>query len=155
GTRALEGHIPGIPPPSPNQSQTDAGKLPQPMKPEPATAALPKTLAAPPAVSPATPAQPTASDVLPAVPTREAQPVGPPSLHVFLTRQINIEVRLSIDATGKVVQAQAQHIDGALEASLARIAVDAARLWRFAPAIQDGRPVASATNIQFTFKPGR
>ncbi|HLG94862.1 MAG TPA: TonB family protein [Bryobacteraceae bacterium] len=64
---------------------------------------------------------------------------------------VNVEVE--IDALGKVTGAQVVSTSGPMAASLAPLAVQAAKSWRFRPARQDGKPVRSNKVLQFLFRP--
>jgi len=65
-----------------------------------------------------------------------------------------MNVNLSVDETGKVIRAEPSTGSGVLETSLGRLAIEAARLWRFQPAREGNRNVPSEVRIQFQFSPG-
>jgi len=143
---------PVLPPPAPNVAGVPepqirelpllaADRPPQPRPPAPGSAAARQTL-------------PAAPSFTPAIVLREVKPVLPPALGRQVTRPITIQVRLTIDAEGNVVDAEALHLTSGLEASLARTAMEAGRHWKFKPALLSDRPILSTTNIQFTFQPG-
>lgn len=108
-------------------------------------------LSAPAAPSVATPLR--TAGIKPATATIYPRPIVPSQVKAMISRQIDVQVRLQIDEDGNVVAARESHPGGSLAQTLGRIAVDTARLWRFEPARQDGRPVASVMTIQFTFGP--
>jgi outer membrane biosynthesis protein TonB len=64
---------------------------------------------------------------------------------------VRVEIRVVIDATGRVVRAEALSRGGNLVEYLSAIASDAARKWRFAPALRGTEPVPSETILQFQF----
>jgi TonB family protein len=72
-----------------------------------------------------------------------------------LAQPVTIELRLTIDAVGAVVDAQSLGVKGDLNTQLARVAVDAARRWKYTPATLGGQPVLSTTTVRFVFKPLR
>jgi len=71
----------------------------------------------------------------------------------MISHEIEVAVRLQIDAEGRVTSAQPIGPEGSLARTLGRIAADTARLWEFEPGRQDGRPVATVMTIQFKFGP--
>jgi TonB family protein len=80
--------------------------------------------------------------------------VVPRNLHTLISREILVEVNLTIDADGSIVRAEASPGEGPLNRSLARLAVATARLWKFKPAREGNRSVPGEIQIQFQFSPG-
>ena len=77
-------------------------------------------------------------------------PTFPPELQNFaLTRKV-IEVRVTIDKNGKVSKAEAIPQKNT-SLFLINSAVNAARLWKFQPALRDNEPVSSESVLQFVF----
>jgi len=67
--------------------------------------------------------------------------------------KIPIDVRVRVDTKGKVMAATAiTKTHSGLEAYLATRAVSAARLWRYEPARQNGKPVQADQTIHFVFE---
>jgi TonB family protein len=66
-----------------------------------------------------------------------------------------IGVKVTIDESGRVVDAQPLDDNGAAAGLLLQPALDAARRWRYLAAVADGRPVRSTSTIRFTFRPRR
>jgi hypothetical protein len=64
-----------------------------------------------------------------------------------------MEVDLSIDADGKMIKAEASTGGGLLQTSIGKLAVEAARLWKFQPARLGNRNVPGEVRIQFQFSP--
>ena len=62
----------------------------------------------------------------------------------------NVEARVVISETGRVIEAKAlsRHV------ALRNAAVDAARRWVYKPAMRDGVPVRTESVLTFTFNPG-
>ncbi|HEX7362822.1 MAG TPA: energy transducer TonB [Bryobacteraceae bacterium] len=67
-------------------------------------------------------------------------------------RFAKIAVQVSVDKTGRVVSARAEHGAVASDA-LAQIALSAARQWRFQPATLNGKPVPAEYTVVFVFRP--
>jgi len=111
----------------------------------------PMTQSPKPAAQPASP-QP-ASVVIkyqPAVATAKIAPTFPPELQsLALTRKV-IEVKVTIDKNGKVSKAEAIPQKN-VSLFLINSAVNAARLWRFQPALRDNEPISSESVLQFVF----
>jgi outer membrane biosynthesis protein TonB len=109
-------------------------------------AAAPKPTPPPPA--PAAPARRTEPKVIHRTPPVIAEGIRP-----RLTSPIALDVRVGIDTRGRVTSATpvAKPHKG-LEAYLAGTAVKAARLWRFEPARENGRPVEGAQTLHFVFQ---
>jgi len=128
------------------------------VEPEPAPPAAPApAISQVPAVAPpvlSAPAKLPTEGYVPPQPLRQARPVVPRNLKALISREIPIEVDLSIDETGKVIRAQPLSGAGVLQTSLGRLAADAARLWKFQPARRGDRNVPSEIRIQFQFGPG-
>jgi TonB family protein len=61
-----------------------------------------------------------------------------------------IQVKVEINAAGKVTKATPLKVS-AMNYALVNPAVRAAESWDFAPALENGRPVASETVIVFQF----
>jgi len=102
---------------------------------------------------PPPPAPDTTPRITPPKATYKAPPVVAAGIRPRIKGTIPIDVRVQIDAHGRVVSATPvtkQH--SGLEKYLAGRAVKAARLWRFEPARENGEPVASSQVIHFTFQ---
>jgi hypothetical protein len=84
--------------------------------------------------------------------TYRAPPVVAAGIRPRIKGTIPIDVRVSIDTHGRVVSAAPvtkQH--SGLEEYLATRAVQAARLWRFEPARENGKPVTGTQTLHFVF----
>lgn len=90
-----------------------------------------------------------------AVPVRKVNPVIDPTLKFMLSRETTVDVKISIDATGKVVKAEPVNRDGSIAGFIATASVNAARLWTFQPARRGGRALPSDIVVQFKFTPAR
>jgi TonB family protein len=100
-----------------------------------------------------TPSKPAPGVLTPAKATIYPRPIVPPEVKAMISREIEVQVSLQIDAEGRVISAEATNPDGSLARTLGRIAADTARLWRFEPGRQDGKAIASTMTIQFKFGP--
>jgi hypothetical protein len=102
---------------------------------------------------PPPPAPDTSPRIAPPRATYKAPPVVAAGIRPRIKGTIPIDVRVQIDARGRVISATPvtkQH--SALEKYLAGRAVQAARLWRFEPARENGEPVSGSQVIHFTFQ---
>jgi hypothetical protein len=155
--RSVEQQAP--PPEAPRPAEnTESRAAPQPQSVPADAAAAPA--AAPPAsttavVQPEPPSNQPTGQYIPPQPIRQAQPSVPPGLRALINREIRIEVILSISATGAIQSVQPAVAEGPLQNSLARLAVSAARLWKFRPALRNNRPVPGDVRVQFFFGPSK
>jgi protein TonB len=75
-----------------------------------------------------------------------------PAIRSVLVNDVEVEVTLHIDASGRVVRADpVQRLTG-LYQHIERAAVNAAERWRFQPATIDGKTVPSVQTIKFLFR---
>jgi outer membrane biosynthesis protein TonB len=85
-------------------------------------------------------------------PIYKAPPVIAAGIRSRIKSTIAIDVRVQIDARGRVVSAApvtSQHTG--LDKYLAGRAVQAAKLWRFEPARENGKAVAGTQILHFVF----
>lgn len=152
-SRSASPQLPAPQLPAPSPSQTAAV--------EPAHSPQAKSAPSPvPAVAPAKPAagqeRPADSEsFVPAAPVRKVNPVIDPTLKFMLSRETTVDVRIRIDASGKVVKAEAVNRDGSVAGFISTASVNAARLWIFQPARRGGRALPSDLVVQFKFSPAR
>lgn len=130
---------PPAPPPPPALAE-----MPEPPPPPPAPAAPPEAPAAPPAL-PAPPAPPVSRPVVPAL-------APPPYPQAAVDQNISGRVVLivSIDEAGRPTNVEVEHSEP--EGIFDRAAVAAAGQWKFAPAIENGRPVPSRVRVPVEFR---
>jgi hypothetical protein len=103
------------------------------------------------AEKPATPAAAAASTPPKAI--EKVAPVVPASVRPRIRGKIPIDVRVQVDAAGRVVAAlPVTKAHSGLETFLAGRAVAAAKQWKFKPARADGKAVAGSEILQFTFE---
>jgi TonB family protein len=79
-------------------------------------------------------------------------PSVPTGVRSMIREAASVEVRVSIDAEGKVTSAIPVSGSGSRQDLLRPVAVQAALLWRFEPARKNGHPVASETRVKFDFE---
>jgi periplasmic protein TonB len=90
------------------------------------------------------------NDFVPAKAVRQVNPKLPGA--VKLEADTRVSVRVSVDESGSVKGTDLVTRD--VDARLANAAMDAARRWRFQPAREQRRPVASAVILHFNFDRG-
>jgi hypothetical protein len=117
----------------------------------PQTPAAKESVAPPVSQPPARPEPAVRSPLtMPPKPQRQVVPVVPSHLKPLLTRALVVEVKLSVDASGRVTKAEAA--DGAgIMGHLGRVSESAARQWTFQPGTINGQPVPSVHVVQFRF----
>lgn len=86
-------------------------------------------------------------------PVAQVQPVVPTALRSMLFRPTQVQIKVKVDENGAVVAAEPGKSKDALGNVLSGLAVDAARRWRFKPALRNSRPVAGDAVISFNFVP--
>lgn len=86
----------------------------------------------------------TRDDVLQRVMPRVA-----PGARRTITGTVRVLVRVNVDAAGNVTEARLQ--SAGPSKYFARIALEAARGWKFKPAVPDGQPAASQWTLRFGF----
>jgi TonB family protein len=110
-------------------------------------------VAAPAAAPPPSPAPAVAARITEPRAIRRVPPVVPVSIKPRINGTIPIDVRVRIDAEGRVTSATpVVKQPSGLHAYLAGRAVEAARLWRFEPARENGKPVPGTETIHFVFE---
>ena len=82
----------------------------------------------------------------------KTKPAFPPSMSVLLLKRTVVEVKVTIDKTGKVTKAEAVP-QASVNSYWLNLAADAARFWRFKPAQRNHEPVPSEAVLQFVFTP--
>ena len=106
-----------------------------------------------PAPAAAAPQQATPAVVTyePPVPLVKVTPSFPREIHELSAKQTLVQVKVSIDENGKVVQAKAIPLDN-VSIYLLNAATNAARLWKFQPARRNHETIPSEMTVQFLFK---
>lgn len=103
-------------------------------------------------VSPATLEANSKAVYVPPVPLREAMPdhLG---RKIILYKNIDVEVKVTLDALGHVEQAHVENSAKNLNLALIGVVTTTAKQWRFRPATRGGQPVPSEYVIIFHFSP--
>lgn len=112
----------------------------------------PPAPAPPPSPSPSPSPSTISLPVQPPKPIRQIRAVLPVNVKALLSQEVQVQVKVSIDETGKVVRAEPLPQKG-IGGFLGVTAANAARLWKFEPARRAGQPVASEAVLQFHFGP--
>ena len=86
----------------------------------------------------------------PPVPITKVQPTFPFELKSVALKPTIVDVRVTVDANGKVLKAEPLRPEN-IHRLFLREAADAARLWRFHPALRGDQPVSSELVVRFTF----
>jgi hypothetical protein len=97
----------------------------------------------------------TAPLYLSAKPTRETQPVLPAAVRNLIAAPVEVNVKVTISAFGRVIRAEALPNRELVSNTLVTAARDAALRWRFAPAIRGTEAVPSELILKFQFRPAR
>jgi len=70
-----------------------------------------------------------------------------------ITSELELQVKVQIDESGRVVKIDSVQSTGPASHSLFRATEDAARLWKFAPAMRGDQPVPSEAILSFRYSP--
>jgi hypothetical protein len=71
----------------------------------------------------------------------------------MMTSEVELHVKVKIDDSGRVTQADTLTATGPATRPLVDITEKAARLWQFAPAMRGSEPVPSEAVVVFRFRP--
>jgi hypothetical protein len=83
----------------------------------------------------------------------EARPNLPAEIRATVTSDVEVQVKVQIDESGRVVKIDSVLYTGPASRSLLRATETAARLWEFAPALRENQPVTSETILSFRYNP--
>ena len=129
---------------------TRPGEIAKPAAPPQPTPASSAGAVGAPAATPPPPAPVNRGDYVPPRPVKQVKPSTPSHVRNMITQDVRIDVRVDIDATGRVVRAEA--LTRGKQEMLTALALDAARQWRFSPAKQGSENVPSNAVVGFQFK---
>ncbi len=90
---------------------------------------------------------------VPARPVRQTQPVLPAAVRNLIAALVEVDVKVRIDDTGRVVKAEPLPNRAPVSSSLVAAARNAAMLWRFEPARRGSQPVPSDLVLKFQYRP--
>jgi hypothetical protein len=132
--------------------RNDSPAAPKPTTPSPRESER-TTSAAPEATITAANSSSTTSPLIaPAVPVQKVNINLPGTVRAMLQREVTIEVKVRIDETGRVIKADSVRQSSPLHIHLARLAENTAYMWRFSPAREGNRSIASDYLIIFKFR---
>jgi len=86
-------------------------------------------------------------------PIRRTQPVLAAAVRNLIASVVEVDVRVQIDAAGRVVKAEPLPNNQLVSSSLVAAARNAAMLWLFEPARRGRQPVASDLVLRFQYRP--
>ncbi len=123
----------------------------KPVPPQASSAVQPLPLSP---TAPTAPLKPTPADPIyyPPVAVASVTPTYPSALRSMGLPVKLIELKVSIDETGKVVKAQALPLKAWTPQIMIQAALDAVRLWKFKPERKGNQSVPSEMVLQFAFK---
>lgn len=98
------------------------------------------------------PVRTVARAMAPAKPIRQVAPVAAVSVRNRIVDEIPVYVTMRIGANGSVVGAQAATAGDGVHAYLAQRALEAARQWKFRPAMLGAEAVPSKWTVRFQFQ---
>jgi hypothetical protein len=86
-------------------------------------------------------------------PIHESQPNLPLAIRATLISEVEVQIRVQVDESGLVVRIDPLGSTGPASDSLVSVTEEAARQWRFAPAMRGNRPVTSEVVLTFRYTP--
>jgi hypothetical protein len=147
--------LPQPPSASPAEVSSPVGSAPPILGPP--RVAPPSQPATAPAASPSppSPVEPASIPIIYSDPvaTRKILPQFPTNFRFAIKDRVSVDVKVTIDATGKVVSAAPVNATTPPQKLLTPLAAQTALRWQFEPAKRNGQPVASETVITFKFEP--
>jgi hypothetical protein len=96
---------------------------------------------------------PSASTYVAARPIRQTQPVLPAGVRRLIASAVEVDVKVQIDETGRVVKADPLPSRRPVSSSLVGAARSAALQWSFEPARRGNQPVPSDLVLRFQYRP--
>ncbi len=109
--------------------------------------------AAPTLSLPARPESAANEDYTPPRPTREVQPRLPPNAANDVTSLVEVDIRVHINESGRVIRAESLPKNEPVSGFLVGAARNAALLWRFEPARRGSQRAASEVVLRFQYRP--
>ena len=141
-------HVVMVDPPAktPGTAHQNGPLAPQPALPQPTPPAAERRQTV---QTPATPRY------TPPRPIRRPQPVLPAAVANLVAAEADVDVKVQIDETGRVVIAEPLPTSRPVSSSLVGAARSAAMLWRFEPARQGAQRVPSVLILRFQYRPAQ
>jgi TonB family protein len=134
-----------------------AARTPQLQEPPPAVTGAPSVVSSLPAgfvpasPGPIEPRMETVVNYVAPVPIQKSDPIVPIEVRSAMKSSQSVEVKVKIDAEGRVTAASSINAVSLRPGLLDRAAVQAAYFWQFQPARRNGVPVESETILKFDF----
>jgi len=104
-----------------------------------------------------TPHEPQPLPVIPAFvaarPIHELLPNLPHAVRAVVISEVEVRIKVEIDESGRVVRVAPLGSTGPASDSIVRVSEEAARQWRFAPAMRGNQPAASEVILSFRYTP--
>jgi len=95
----------------------------------------------------------SAAGFVAARPLREARANLTESIRRTVTSPVEVQMKVRIDESGRVVKADPVALSGPASNSLVAATQSAALLWKFAPAMRANQPIASDVVLKFSYRP--
>jgi hypothetical protein len=86
-------------------------------------------------------------------PIHESLPSLPPAVRNTVTSEVEVQIKIQVDDSGRVVRVAPVGPAGPASGAIVRVSEEAARQWRFAPAMRGNQPVASEVVLTFRYTP--
>jgi TonB-like protein len=83
----------------------------------------------------------------------ESLPDLPTAIRATVVSEVEVQVKVQVDESGRVVRVDLVGSTGPASGSLVSITQEAALLWRFVPAVRESQPVASEAVLMFRYIP--
>ena len=96
---------------------------------------------------------PVTTALVAARPIHESLPSLPPAIRNTVTSEVEVQIKIQVDDSGRVVRVAPVGSAGPASGALVRVSEEAARQWRFAPAMRGNQPVASEVVLTFRYTP--
>jgi type II secretory pathway pseudopilin PulG len=103
--------------------------------------------------APARPENAATEHYVPPHAIREVQPSLPPNAAKDVTSLVEVDIRVHINESGRVIRAESLPKNEPVSSFLVGAARNAALLWRFEPARRGGRSAASEVVLRFQYRP--
>jgi hypothetical protein len=86
-------------------------------------------------------------------PIHEWRPNLPLAIRATVISEVEVQIKVQVDESGQVVRIEPLGTTGPASDSLVSVTEEAARQWRFAPAMRGNRPVESEVVLSFRYTP--
>ncbi|HET9318706.1 MAG TPA: energy transducer TonB [Bryobacteraceae bacterium] len=86
-------------------------------------------------------------------PIQESRPNLPLAIRATVISEVEVQIKVLVDESGRLVRIEPLGTTGPASDSLVSVTKEAARQWRFAPAMRGNRPVESEVVLTFRYIP--